>query len=256
MVLKLEFSAKPFDRYFNLVETIAKYGPVTIDQLGRKLNIPKSTLYRLVQTLLEIEWVVKRNIDGALLLSSKLDQTTSHAAFQSEEYAELSEYWNLIKGNKNLYFTAVYVSNLGEVSLIDATVGTNLDANDAPACATPEGKAALSCMQPRTLENAITHMLEADVLVTPINTEFEFEKFRKEIRSAIWSIKLKGFHECKHSRKISIPYLAKNGACCSLTIGPRNMSAVASDDLGSAISKIRKKLEQQKIFFELSQTMT
>lgn len=251
-MLNLEFNAKPFDRYFNLVETIAKFGPVTIDDLGRSLNIPKSTLYRLVQTLLEIEWVVKRTYDGALLLSSKLDQTTSHAAFQSEEYAELSEYWNLIKGDKNLYFKAVYVSNTGAVSLIDATVGTDIGAKDAPAFITPEGKAALSCMQPRILENAINHMLETDALLTPMSTEFEFEKFRKDIRSDIWSIRLKGYHECKHSRKISLPFLATNGACCSLTIGPRNMSSTALDDLGNSVSKIRTKLEKQKILSDFS----
>ena len=78
-------SLKTTERVFQIFETIARLGPVSLADLTEAVDLPRSAVHRSVQTLQRRGWVRARLYDHCYELSSKFDMFMANCQAASAE---------------------------------------------------------------------------------------------------------------------------------------------------------------------------
>lgn len=83
-------NVQSLDRALNLLELISKYSPVSLNQLVSLSGLSKTTIHRLVQALIENNYVKKDNLTHQYELSFKLFQL-GYASIQNIDHLNIAK---------------------------------------------------------------------------------------------------------------------------------------------------------------------
>src|SRR5699024_12844570 len=81
-------NVQSLDRALNLLELISKYSPVSLNQLVSLSGLSKTTIHRLVQPLIENNYVKKDNLTHQYELTFKLFQL-GYASIQNIDHLNI-----------------------------------------------------------------------------------------------------------------------------------------------------------------------
>ena len=83
-------NVQSLDRALNLLELISKYSPVSLNQLVSLSGLSKTTIHRLVQALIENNYVKKDNLTHQYELTFKLFQL-GYASIQNIDHLNIAK---------------------------------------------------------------------------------------------------------------------------------------------------------------------
>lgn len=174
------------DRALHILELLAKSNrPLSVIDIGAELGIQRTTLYALINTLVENGYVLRREQDGRLMVSSKMYEMSSMypkrlpiVRIGNRHLVELSEKYNLFVRisvcNYMGRIIPVATSSPVSTSILDASLQQS-----QPFHATSTGKIALAFMAE---EDAYKLLQELGLARFTAHTITDIDELMKQIR--------------------------------------------------------------------------
>lgn len=152
---------RSLSRGIKLIETLAELGWVKPGALSKYVEIDRSTVYRLIDTLIAADYVKRRDEDGAIALTPKLMHVASgirnddliaqivgpHMMALTEKIIWPSDFVTFAAGCLSIQYST---HNISQMSIHRAMVGKN-----RPLLRSALGKAFLSAMDKKQLKQTL-----------------------------------------------------------------------------------------------------
>ncbi|MDU0462578.1 IclR family transcriptional regulator [Staphylococcus ureilyticus] len=196
-------NVQSLDRALNLLELISKHSPISLNQLVSLSGLSKTTIHRLVQSLIENDYVKKDHLTHQYELSYKLFQL-GYASIQNIDYLNIAkslisklainvgETCHLVLEDKNeVLYIEKFIPNESQQSM-SSKIGLR-----SPMYCTAVGKVILSTYS----DDAIHQIWQATtVKAYTENTITNFDDLMDEIKV----IRQKGYAEDKEENEKGI----------------------------------------------------
>lgn len=130
-------------RLLLVVELVAQLGPITFNNLMQRSALPKSSLWRILQTLRSRGWVQARVSDGAFQVTKLLDSYFANGKIGRPEVVELGAILESFSGVREAAMAIGSLSANGRYEYLDWTRTWDASFADTSLVFGPGPKAAL-----------------------------------------------------------------------------------------------------------------
>lgn len=181
------------DRALDILEALAhSRNPLGISDLARKTDLSKTTVHRILHTLLERGYVEK-SMEGTYVIGPKMFHTLSYHINSLELQAEAKPFLHALQKQLNL---TVYLGVLDGpfVSVIEREASDRSDetftqvGRRLPAHSSSMGKCLLACLSSDELEETLYEAELTSYTPNTITSKNELKKHLHEVRKNGWAM--------------------------------------------------------------------
>lgn len=227
-----EKSIQVLERAFDILEALAQSkGPVGLSDLAQKTTMSKSTVFRIVHTMVERGYVEK-TLEGLYTIGPKMFDTLSYHINSLELQTEAKPYLALLK--RTLGLTAhLGILDGGYVSYIEKETpdwgeGAYTEVGyRSPAYCSSMGKCLLACLSRAELEEVLYEYEFTPYTPNTFTRKDEFVRYLHRVRKQGWAMDDEEY-ELDH-RCIAAPVFNYRGDAIA-AVGVSGTTSSISDD--------------------------
>lgn len=237
----MEDNVRVVDRIFCILEQLAyAQKPMTLSSLVKATSLSKTTVFRLLQTMLAKGYVAK-NLDGNYTLGSKYIELASYHINSLELQTEAMPFLSVLYSQLGLSvhlgvldgFHLVYIAKL---DLYPTTHNFAKIGYESPAYCSSIGKVLLSMLSGNELGDFLDQCEFTRFTENTITSGSEFRKHLKKVRSQGWAMDNEESqidHRC-----VAVPIYDYRGIAIASVGVSGTMSQLSDEKLPAIISEV------------------
>lgn len=234
-------------RIFSILETLAyAQKPMSLSMIVQKSELSKTTVYRLLQTMLEMGYVSK-NLDGNYTIGSKFIELASYHINSLELQTEANPFLSVLYSQLNLSvhlgvldgFKLVYVTKL---DLFPTTRNFAKIGYETPAYCSSIGKILLAMLSGKDLEAFLDQCNFEKFTQNTITSATQLKKHLRQVRNQAWAMDNEESqldHRC-----VAVPIYDYRGIAIASVGVSGNMEQLSDDKLPAIIREVTKTADQ------------
>lgn len=189
----MENNVRVAERIFSIVELLAyTQKPMTLSLIAQELNLSKSTVHRLLKTMVERGYVMK-NSEGSYTVGSKLIEIASYYINSLELQSEAQPFLSMLYSQINLSihlgvlenFKLVYISKL---DLYPTMRGFAKIGYETPAYCSSVGKCLLAALSGNELDQYLEQNPLTSFTAHTITDIAIFKEHLRQVRVQGWAL--------------------------------------------------------------------
>ncbi len=243
----MENATSVIDRIFNLLEILAyAQKPLSLSEIISRANLSKTTTHRLLQTLLEKDYVAK-NTEGKYSLGVKYIELASYHINSLELQTEANPFLSLLYSQLNLSvhmgvldgFKLVYVTKL---DLYPTTKTFAKIGYETPAYCSSIGKILLAMLSGQELAAFLSECEFKQFTANTITDPQAFKAHLREVRAKGWAMDDEEYqldHRC-----IAVPIYNYSGVAIAGMGVSGTKKQLADEKLPAIVHEVQKTAEQ------------
>lgn len=188
-----ESTVQVLDRAFDILEELARArGPLGISELAQRTSMSKSTVFRIVQTMLGRGYVEK-TLEGRYTIGPKMFDTLSYHINSLELQTEAKPYLAVLKRSLDLsahlgILDGTYVSYIEKESADWGEEAYTEVGYRSPAYCSSMGKCLLACLSSAELEEVLYGYDFKAFTPNTFTSKAAFVKYLHQVRKQGWAM--------------------------------------------------------------------
>lgn len=243
----MEENVRVLERTFTILEVLAyAQKPISLASIVQKSELSKSTVHRLLQTLLEKEYVSK-NLDGNYSIGSKFIELASYHINSLELQTEANPFLSVLYSQLNLSvhlgildgFKLVYVTKL---DLFPTARNFARIGYETPAYCSSIGKTLLAMLSGKDLESFLDQCEFEKFTDNTITTATQLKKHLRQVRTQGWAMDNEESqldHRC-----VAVPIYDYSGVAIASVGVSGNMTQLSDDKIPAIIKEVTRTARQ------------
>lgn len=243
----MEENVRVVDRVFILLELLAyEQKPMSLSMIVQKSGLSKTTVYRLLQTMLEKGYVGK-NLDGNYTLGAKFIELASYHINSLELQTEANPFLSVLYSQLNLSvhlgvldgFKLVYITKL---DIFPTTRNFAKIGYETPAYCSSIGKILLAMLSGKDLEAYLDQCHFQKFTDNTITNAAPFKKHLKQVRTQGWAMDNEESqldHRC-----VAVPIYDYRGIAIASVGVSGDMNQLSDEKLPAIIREVTQTAQQ------------
>ncbi len=243
----MEENVRVVDRIFSILEILAyAQKPMSLTTIVKKSELSKTTVYRLLQTMLEKGYVSK-NLDGDYAIGSKFIELASYHINSLELQTEANPFLSVLYSQLNLSvhlgildgFKLVYVTKL---DLFPTRKSFAKIGYETPAYCSSIGKILLSMLSGKELEKFLDQCTFEKFTDNTITSASQLKKHLRQVRNQEWAMDNEESqldHRC-----VAVPIYDHRGIAIASVGVSGNMTQLSDDKIPAIIREVSQTAKQ------------
>ncbi len=243
----MEDNSRVVDRIFIILEILAyAQKPLSLAMIVKQSNLSKTTVHRMLQTLLEKGYASK-NLDGNYTLGAKFIELASYHINSLELQTEANPFLSLLYSQLNLSvhlgvldgFKLVYITKL---DIFPTTRSFARIGYETPAYCSSIGKILLAMLSGEDLEAFLNQCEFQNFTKNTITNATQLKKHLKQVRKQSWAMddeESQLDHRC-----IAVPIYDYRGVAIASVGVSGNMEQLSNDKLPTIIRELTQTAQQ------------